>query len=236
MNNRSVSLLGLVLLAAGLVACHNKSEEDLPVSMPSVIGLNGAGATFPYPIYSKWFDEYKKLHPGVQINYQPIGSGGGIKQFTDGTVDFGASDGPMTDEQLADFQKNHNATALHFPTALGADVPSYNLPGVAEELKFTPEALAGIFLGKITKWNDPEIARENPTVKLPAVDIVVCTALMEAALLTSGATISPKSARNGDPRWGKAHPRSGRSASARTGTRAFRAYCSKLQMRSATWN
>src|SRR5208283_644350 len=130
MNNRSVSLLGLVLLAAGLVACHNKSEEDLPVSMPSVIGLNGAGATFPYPIYSKWFDEYKKLHPGVQINYQPIGSGGGIKQFTDGTVDFGASDGPMTDEQLADFQKNHNATALHFPTALSADVPSYNLPGV----------------------------------------------------------------------------------------------------------
>jgi ABC-type phosphate transport system substrate-binding protein len=177
MANRSVSLLGFVLLAVGLVSCHNKSEEDLPVSMPNVISLNGAGATFPYPIYSKWVYEYKKLYPGVEINYQPIGSGGGIKQFTDGTVDFGASDGPMTDEQLADFQKNHNATALHFPAVLGADVPSYNIPGVTEELKFTPEALAGIFLGEIKKWNDPEIARENPTVKLPAADIVESTSV-----------------------------------------------------------
>jgi phosphate transport system substrate-binding protein len=173
MKKDSVWLLGFVLLAGGLASCHNKSEEDLPVSMPNVIRLNGAGATFPYPIYSKWVDEYKKLHPGVEINYQSIGSGGGIKQFTDGTVDFGASDGPMTDDQLADFQKKHNATALHFPTVLGADVPSYNLPGVTEELNFTPEALAGIFLGKITKWNDPEIAKENPTIKLPAADIIV---------------------------------------------------------------
>ncbi len=169
----TVKLLGFVLLAVGLVSCHNKSEEDSPVSMPSVIHLNGAGATFPYPIYSKWVDEYKKLNSGVEINYQSIGSGGGVKQFTDGTVDFGASDGPMTDDQLADFQKKQNATALHFPTVLGADVPSYNLPGVTEELKFTPEALAGIFLGKIKKWNDPEISNVNPTVKLPAADIVV---------------------------------------------------------------
>jgi phosphate transport system substrate-binding protein len=173
MKKDAVKLLGFVLLAAGLISCHNKSEEDLPISMPSAIRLDGAGATFPYPIYSKWFDEYKKLRPGVEINYQSIGSGGGIKQFTDGTVDFGASDGPMNDEQLAGFQKKHGATALHFPTVLGADVPSYNLPGVTEELKFTPEVLAGMFLGKIKRWNDPEIAKINPSVTLPATDIIV---------------------------------------------------------------
>ena len=131
--------------------------------------LNAAGATFPYPIYSKWFDEYHKLHQNVQINYQSIGSGGGIRQLLDQTVDFGASDGPMTDEQLAGAKRK----ILHFPTVLGADVPSYNLPGVTADLKFTPQALAGIFLGKITKWNDPAIAGPNPGVKLPAEDIVV---------------------------------------------------------------
>src|ERR1700687_2906581 len=126
--------------------------------------LNAAGATFPYPIYSKWFDQYHQLHPNVQINYQSIGSGGGIRQLLDKTVDFGASDGPMSDEQLS----QAGFKILHFPTVLGADVPSYNVPGVATELKFTPEALAGIFLGKITKWNDPAIAGANPGVKLPA--------------------------------------------------------------------
>jgi len=131
--------------------------------------INAAGATFPYPIYSKWFDEYHKLHPTIQINYQSIGSGGGIRQVLDKTVDFGASDGPMTDDQL----KQASVKILHFPTVLGADVPSYNLPGVTAELKFTPEALAGIFLGKVTKWNDPAIAGANPGVKLPAEDIVV---------------------------------------------------------------
>ena len=131
--------------------------------------INAAGATFPYPIYSKWFDEYHKLHPNVQINYQSIGSGGGISQLIAHTVDFGASDGPMTDEQL----KQAGFKILHFPTVLGADVPSYNVPGVATDLKFTPEALAGIFLGKITKWNDPAIASANPGVKLPKDDIVV---------------------------------------------------------------
>jgi phosphate transport system substrate-binding protein len=131
--------------------------------------INAAGATFPYPIYSKWFDEYHKLHPNVQINYQSIGSGGGIRQLMDKTVDFGASDGPMTDEQL----KQAGFKILHFPTVLGAAVPSYNIPGVTSELKFTSEALAGIFLGKITKWNDPAIAGANPGVKLPAEDIVV---------------------------------------------------------------
>lgn len=131
--------------------------------------INAAGATFPYPIYSKWFDEYHKLHPNVQINYQSIGSGGGIRQLLDKTVDFGASDGPMTDEQL----QQAGFKILHFPTVLGAAVPSYNIPGVTGELKFTPEALAGIFLGKVTKWNDPAIAGSNPGVKLPADDIVV---------------------------------------------------------------
>ena len=131
--------------------------------------INAAGATFPYPIYSKWFDEYHKMHPNVQINYQSIGSGGGIRQLLDKTVDFGASDGPMTDEQL----QQAGFKVLHFPTVLGADVPSYNIPGVTVDLKFTPEALAGIFLGKVTKWNDPAIGSANPGVKLPADDIVV---------------------------------------------------------------
>jgi phosphate transport system substrate-binding protein len=135
--------------------------------------LTGAGATFPSPIYTKWFDEYHKLHPEIQINYQPIGSGGGIKQVTEATVDFGASDGPMTDAQLKDFSDKRGTQVLHFPTVLGADVPTYNIPGVTAALKFTPEALAGIFLGKITKWNDPAIAKPNPGVKLPNADIVV---------------------------------------------------------------
>ncbi len=131
--------------------------------------LNAAGATFPYPMYSKWFDVYHQAHPGVQINYQSIGSGGGIRQLIDKTVDFGASDGPMNDDQL----KQASVPILHFPTVLGADVPSYNVPGLSAELNFTPEAIAGIFLGKITKWNDPAIASANPGVKLPSDDIVV---------------------------------------------------------------
>ncbi len=135
--------------------------------------LTGAGATFPYPMYSKWFDDYRKLHPGIEINYQSIGSGGGIRQVTEGTVDFGASDGPMTDEQIATFKEKRRTGILHYPTVLGADVPCYNIPGVTETLDFTPDALAGIFLGKITKWNDPEIAKANPKVKLPDSDIVV---------------------------------------------------------------
>jgi len=131
--------------------------------------LNAAGATFPYPMYSKWFDVYHQAHPTIQINYQSIGSGGGIRQLIDKTVDFGASDGPMNDDQL----KQASVPILHFPTVLGADVPSYNLPGVSAELNFTPEAIAGIFLGKITKWNDPAITSANPGVKLPSDDIVV---------------------------------------------------------------
>jgi phosphate transport system substrate-binding protein len=134
--------------------------------------INGAGATFPYPIYSKWFDEYRKAN-GTQINYQSVGSGAGIKQVTEGTVDFGASDGPMNDDQIKAFRAKNGMGILHFPTVLGAAVPTYNIPGVSTSLNFTPEALAGIFLGHITKWNDPAIANANKGVNLPANDIVV---------------------------------------------------------------
>jgi len=131
--------------------------------------LNGAGATFPNPMYQKWFSEYHKTHPEIQFNYQSIGSGGGIRQVLAQTVDFGASDGPMTDQQLAEAKTK----ILHIPTVLGAVVPAYNIPGVNTELKFTPEALAGIFLGKITSWNDPAIAKANPGVNLPNQTIIV---------------------------------------------------------------
>jgi phosphate transport system substrate-binding protein len=139
----------------------------------AALSITGAGATFPYPIYSKWFDEYQKKNPTVEINYQSIGSGGGIRQVTEGTVDFGASDGPMNDEQIKAFQEKHGFGILHFPTVLGADVPTYNIPGVSAALNFTPEALTGIFLGKITKWNDPAIVAANKGVNLPGSDIVV---------------------------------------------------------------
>jgi phosphate transport system substrate-binding protein len=139
----------------------------------SALSVTGAGATFPYPMYSKWFDEYHKKNPNLQINYQSIGSGGGIKQVTDGTVDFGATDAPMTDDQLKAFQEKHGSGILHFPTVLGAVVPTYNIPGVEAALNFTREALAGIFLGKVTKWNDPVIAGANKGVGLPGNDIVV---------------------------------------------------------------
>ena len=131
--------------------------------------LNGAGATFPYPIYSKWFSEYHKLHSDIQINYQSIGSGGGIRQVTAGTVDFGASDMPMTDKQLQEAK----GKVLNLPTVLGAVVPAYNIPGVTGEIKFTPEVLAGIFLGKIGKWNDKAIAAANPGVNFPDREVIV---------------------------------------------------------------
>jgi phosphate transport system substrate-binding protein len=131
--------------------------------------LNGAGATFPYPMYSKWFNEYHNLHSDIQINYQSIGSGGGIRQVTAGTVDFGASDGPMTDQQLAESK----IKLIHLPTVLGAVVPAYNIPGVNQEIKFTPEILAGIYLGKISNWSDAAIAKVNPDIKFPSQAITV---------------------------------------------------------------
>ena len=139
----------------------------------AALSLTGAGATFPYPMYSKWFSDYHKMHGDVEINYQSIGSGGGIKQVIEGTVDFGATDGPMDDKQLAEFKTKRGCDVLHFPTVMGAVVPTYNIPGVTGELNFTGEALAGIYLGKITKWNDPAIASVNKDVKLPNADIVV---------------------------------------------------------------
>ena len=131
--------------------------------------LNGAGATFPNPMYQKWFSEYHKAHPDVQFNYQSIGSGGGIRQVLAQTVDFGASDGPMSDEQLSQAK----VKILHIPTVLGAVVPAYHIPGVDGEVKFTPEALAGIFLGKITTWNDKAITSANPGINFPNQTIIV---------------------------------------------------------------
>jgi len=152
-------LVGVLCLAVALAAA----------AQSGAILLNGAGATFPFPIYSKWFDVYQKKHPNISINYQSIGSGGGIRQVIAGTVDFGATDGPMKDEQVAQVKTG----VLHFPTVLGSDVPTYNIPGVNAELNFTQAALAGIYLGKILNWNDQEIAKANPGVKLPAEEIVV---------------------------------------------------------------
>jgi phosphate transport system substrate-binding protein len=133
------------------------------------ISINAAGATFPYPIYSKWFEEFGKKDANIQINYQSIGSGGGIRQLTEGTVDFGASDMPMTDEQISKVK----VKPMHFPTVLGGIVPTYNLAGVTQDVKFTGAALAGIYLGKIKKWNDPALTGINPGVKLPDAEIVV---------------------------------------------------------------
>jgi len=155
MLRRLVSALVFAILLTGLAAAQ--------------ANLNGAGATFPYPIYSKWFNEYHKAHPDIQINYQSIGSGGGIRQLTASTVDFGASDGPMTDQQLADAGRK----IYHLPTVLGAVVPAYNVPGVNVELKFTGKVLADIYLGKITAWNDAAIAKLNPGVNLPGTSIIV---------------------------------------------------------------
>jgi phosphate transport system substrate-binding protein len=139
----------------------------------STVLLNAAGATFPYPMYSKWFDVYHQQVPGVQVNYQSIGSGGGIRQVLAGTVDFGASDGPMTDDQIKEFKEKRGVDILHFPTVLGADVLTYNIAGVTGELNFTQKAIAGIFLGTITKWNDAAITGPNPGVNLPNANIVV---------------------------------------------------------------
>jgi len=157
---RITGMLLFVLALGGLLLAQNP------------LLINGAGATFPYPIYSKWFDEYHKSN-GSQINYQSVGSGAGIKQVTEGTVDFGASDGPMNDEQIAAYKTKNGSGILHFPTVLGAVVPTYNIPGVSGALNFTPEALSGIYLGRISKWNDPAIAGANKDISLPASDIVV---------------------------------------------------------------
>jgi len=175
------SLRRLVVLWAGLAAACSgggapqRQTSTLPAGEasagPSAAPgqINGAGATFPYPIYSKWFSEYNKIRPDVRINYQSIGSGGGIRQLTNQTVFFGATDGPMTEEQL----KAAPGPIVHLPTVLGGVVPAYNLSGLSAELRFSGPLLADIFLGKVKKWNDPAVARENAGAKLPATDITV---------------------------------------------------------------
>jgi len=168
--NAQPRMIGAALLCAlGLFATGVVLVTLVKSAWAESMLINAAGATFPYPIYSKWFDEYTKVNPGVRINYQSIGSGGGIRQASELTVDFGASDGPMTDEQLS----KAKVRLLHFPTVMGADVPTYNIPGVTAALNFTPRALAGIFLGTITKWNDPELAKANPGATLPDKAIIV---------------------------------------------------------------
>jgi phosphate transport system substrate-binding protein len=164
------ALVAGTVLAVGCGGNQAQSRTDGDTgSQAGAMQINGAGATFPYPIYSKWFAEYHKQHPNVQINYQSIGSGGGIRQLTNQTVFFGASDGPMTEEQL----KAAASPIVHFPTVLGAVVPIYNVPGVNAELKFSGAVLAAIYLGQITKWNDAAIGTLNPGVRLPATDIAV---------------------------------------------------------------
>jgi len=150
----------LRLIAAGVLA----TVTGIAVAQ----NINAAGATAPYPIYNKWFTEYAAAHPNVKINYQSIGSGGGIKQVTEGTVDFGASDGPMSDQQLADAK----VKVMHIPTVLAAVVPIFNLPGINKDLNFTGDVIADIYLGKVTKWNDPRIARDNPGVNFPGTTIL----------------------------------------------------------------
>jgi phosphate transport system substrate-binding protein len=144
-----------------------------PALLAAQTTVTGAGASFPKPIYDVWFGAYHKAHPDIEINYAGPGSGAGIKQVTEGTVDFGASDGPMNDAQIAEFKSKRGRDILHFPTVMGAVVPIYNIPGVTQKLKFTGPVLADIYLGKITKWNDPAIMKVNAGVKLPASDIVV---------------------------------------------------------------
>lgn len=162
----SLLILAALLIGISLASCsHNAGTA----TVSQAVLINGAGSTFGYPIYSRWADDFHKLNPHVEINYQSVGSGAGIRQLLAGTVDFGASDAAMTDAQLG----QSKSPVLHFPTVLGAVVPTYNIPGITAELKFTPQALAGIFLGKITKWNDPAIARANSGLKLPAANIVV---------------------------------------------------------------
>ncbi len=185
--------------------------------------LNGAGATFPYPIYSKWFSEYSASHPGVQINYQSIGSGGGIRQVTAGTVDFGASDGPMTDEQLS----ASKVKIQHIPTVMGAVVPIFNLDGVSS-LRLAPDVLADIYLGKIGNWSDPRIAKDNPGAKLPNADIVVVCRSDGSGTSYIFTDYLRRSAKTGPPDREKEPRRAGRKAFAPKATRGVSGFVRQL--------
>lgn len=164
-------VISVLIVSVLLISCGNK--KNISVNKPGG-QINGAGATFPYPIYSKWFNEYSKIDKDAKINYQSIGSGGGIKQITEGTVDFGATDSPMSEEEIQKANSKNNNNILHIPTVVGAVVLTYNLPGIEKNIKLSPETIAGIYLGKIKKWNDNLIQKENPDIVLPDKDIIVC--------------------------------------------------------------
>lgn len=163
-------ILTAIIISLTLISCGDKKEVTM--SKPGS-QINGAGATFPYPIYSKWFSEYGKINKDAKINYQSIGSGGGVKQITEGTVDFGASDSPMSNEEIEKANTKNNNKIIHIPTVIGSVVLTYNIPGIDKNINLTPDAISGIYLGKIKKWNDPAIQKENPDLKLPDKDIIV---------------------------------------------------------------
>lgn len=214
-----LSLAGAVVLCA--VASVGQAQK-----------LNGAGATFPYPIYSKWFSEYSAQHPGVEINYQSIGSGGGIRQVTAGTVDFGASDGPMSNEQLA----ASKVRIMHIPTVLGAVVPIYNLEGVGGDLHFSPDVLADIYLGKITNWNDARVQKDNPGAKLPNTEIFVVHRSDGSGTTYIFTDFLSKVSSDWKGGPVRARRQAGRGGSARKGTRAWPAWCARRPERSAMWS
>jgi phosphate transport system substrate-binding protein len=168
---RRISWVLLAVLSFAVAACGKNEEAGgtSGASSDQPVTLNAAGATFPFPLYSKWMHEYNRIHPNIRINYQSIGSGGGIRQITAGTVDFGASDAPMTPDE----EKAAPATLFHIPTTLGAVCITYNIAGVTSSLNITPDVLADIYLGKLTKWNDPRLTKPNPSVKLPDTTITV---------------------------------------------------------------
>ena len=210
------SLLAFSALALSVDACKKSGPEALPTpgsaaapapasAEPSVVTLQGSGASFPAPLYSRWFREFSAKNPNIRVNYQSTGSGAGIKAFTAGQTDFGASDAAMSDEEIKAAQGN----VVLLPVTAGHIVLSYTLPDV-KELKLSREAYAGIFLGTISKWNDPKIAKSNPGVKLPATDITPSTARTAAAPPSSSPSISPPSARNGRAAPARASPSTGR--------------------------
>jgi phosphate transport system substrate-binding protein len=166
-------IITVLVLSLTLLSCGGK--KDVSVNKPGSGGqINGAGATFPYPIYSKWFNEYAKINKDAKINYQSIGSGGGIKQITEGTVDFGATDSPMSNEEIEKANTKNNNSIIHIPTVIGSVVLTYNIPGIDKNINLSSEAVSGIYLGKIKKWNDPVIQKENPETNLPDKEIIVC--------------------------------------------------------------
>ena len=196
---------------------------------PAQMLINGAGATFPFPIYSKWFNEYTKVDPSVQFNYQSIGSGGGQKQILAETVDFGASDGPMSDENLAKAPR----ALWHFPTVAGADVITFNLLGYTN-LKLDGPTIAAIFLGNITKWNDPAIAGQNPDLKMPDMDIVVVHRSDGSGTTYIFTDYLSKVSPDWKRRWAREPPSAGRRDSGARATRGCRARSSRRRAQSAT--